>query len=546
MLPIIWLMLTSNMAVGQNVACNITDTLGPGNILKRDNNQHSSNFQILIEKQGIILFFDTRREVIRLRLDNESKTNVTRTGIFTEKNFSTGKLSLYTTNGTVTCRNSLYFKINGECDATSKRFYGLTDFCRYRNISRISGTQLENGMFLFSVHVVGKFELMEYYQVLLRNDGSLQDARQLKHTSPTALTSIRLKKGQVEVLLVAFDELVGLYDYDSILNSELMISRKIDYRSSHGWLGCEPDFCFDASIDGATAVSSDEFVLRRGNYVVDLQYQIHSETSAKFWIDSIEKISPLNDTSPVWSFITSRDDLCAIASNTTTAASCGTLFENLSLISSTLYIDAIFMLPNAVDIYVVRGDQYILYHTDQSNFTYKEHGFIHDLYSGLPDKIDGATQHKEYILFIQDNFVHWAKVVELKQNATVFKTTLVQEIFENGACDDDFYANSGPAQTLDISTFKEFKEYRMPSSITTTTVYTAAQSSTLEPKRYFFTYILFAVIVGLILLIIITICYIMKSTKSGDEVAMLSPFLDDTATNTSHASVSQASVTADA
>ncbi|KAI1305322.1 hypothetical protein HDE_01570 [Halotydeus destructor] len=516
------------------------DTSGPDNLIAY---LHSNDTITLdVDKAGQVRSFASNRNRFKLRFSSTANGSDTGLGLF--YNIS-GAIIKYSTNGSVTCHNPEYYKPNN-CAYATKQFQGLKHFSQDKNITRITGTRLSDGRFLFSVHTINQAGTADYFQVLLTKDGLLATAKKCSHRTATALASIGVRNG-AELLIVAFDELVGLYDYDSMENSELVISRKIDYRSSYDWLGCEPDFCFDASLDGATAVTSDEFVLYRGNHVVDLQYNIHSATSTKFWIDSIEKMFPLNGTYP--SFITSRDDQCAVSSNTTMAASCGTLFGNLSLISPQLYIDAIFILPNAVDTYVVRGDQYILYHTYQSNFTYKERGFIRDLYSGLPDKIDGATQHKEYILFIRDDFVHWAKVVELKQNATVFKTTLVQEFFKNGACNDNFYATSGPAQTLEISTFEEFKYYRMSSSITTTTRHTTVsttQSSTLEQARHFSIYTLFAVIIGLMLLTIIPICYIMQSSKSGDEVAILSPFTDDTRTNVSQVSVSQASVTADA
>ncbi|KAI1305337.1 hypothetical protein HDE_01559 [Halotydeus destructor] len=530
MLKLTIILISAISVSGQDKACGSADTSWPDNLI---NYGLTSQGKVLHggEKNGNLRHFVCKEDCRRLTFSATIElNNPTKVGLFIENTAGNGK---YSTNGTTTCTNPKEFKEPADCASSSKRFQGLTDFCKDRNITRTVGTQLTSGDFLFIVHTTSKTKSAENYQVLLDKNGSLKVSIKLTSRPPTALTSLGHKDGDHDVLTVAFDNIAGRYLYKSSQNAELSISRTVNYQSSRYWLSCAPDICFDGNIGGAVTRSSvDSILFYRSFYRVYLDNKI---TDSKNDLDSVDRYVFQGASSG--EILSSYGDQC---SQGTSIVSCFATFDQLAAISPTGNLDAMFSLPGTNNLYIIYGDQYGLYLEKDKNFTHSDHGPMSALFPGLPKKLDGATAKGDSVLFIYDNFVYWTKIAEIKsKKAPVYRVSLIQELFENGVCNDNYYLKSTSAQLLNISTFSEFKTYRMqfvttavptsptsPTDIMTSTESTDANASKADKKSLSITSIL---IFSLLIIAVIAAVFMWYSNKMAKPVAQKNPNVDDVA-----------------
>ncbi|KAI1278480.1 hypothetical protein HDE_14368 [Halotydeus destructor] len=284
---------------------------------------------------------------------------------------------------------------------------------------------------------------------------------------PTALTSGRNYGDETETLIVFFGNVMAYYQYDPSRNDLLTINTKIDYQSSLPWLNCEPQFCFDGRLDSISRKSQGDYPyqIRKGRYVRSL-----TEFSSGKWVkipEPHEAIDRLPDiVNRKEAFLHSHGANCYIEeANRRKPYLCVNLLFNLPLISSAGHPDAIFVIDAARLIYVVSGEKYITYRAHaqfRRRFAYVEHGLLSDLWSGLPRDIDGATRsNDERFTFTRDNFVFITDISTMKRNGTVKEVKLIQEALNLDTCDDRFYRYSKEAALLGISSFDEFKAYRL-------------------------------------------------------------------------------------
>ncbi|KAI1305323.1 hypothetical protein HDE_01571 [Halotydeus destructor] len=509
---IILIAITSCAVVAEDFTCSTSDALGPESLFSYPA-KDKDRISMVIVKNGVQRTFSSRQAEIKLRYESQASVVKARLGYFTAKT-RMRMFNVYSTNGSVTCLNDLDLNDSKDCKDEKQLFRGLTTFALDKNISRITGTQLNDGMFLFSIHTINQLKTADYYQVLVERDGGLQNFKQLARESPTALTSMDLQIGSDDVLTVAFDELIGSYRYNVINNTELILSNKMNYQLSRYWLGCKPDFCFDGTIDGATASGSGKDVLLyRGLHKVNTNYDF---TEEKAEVDSIEQLTPKDSTSPY--YLSSYDNQCTVKGTT---SPCRNIFYRLISVSKIATIDAILGSPKTGKVYLIYEDKYAVYTESALTFRYENHGTLSDIWSGLPTKISGATTVGNHVIFIQDNFVYWTDMPQNGETASVFKVSLIQEIFADGVCNDDHYSQSASSQKLNISTFQEFKRYRMQfepkRSATKTTV---AKSG---PKRKNNKYILLLILGFIALMICVLLAWLlMKKEQILDKTVMLS------------------------
>ncbi|KAI1278374.1 hypothetical protein HDE_14364 [Halotydeus destructor] len=373
---------------------------------------------------------------------------------------------LFHTNGSFICFEHPQVNIYGQkfiCNEYSQRFTSLTQFCSNRTVTRISGTQLFSGHFLFSIHT-NDLSIVEYHQLLFDENGRLINSRTSTTQLPTALISVK----DDDSVLAFFDNLVGEYKFDPKKNNLLTFNRKIDYESNKPWLACVPDVCFDGRIDSISVNHTDsrlyEMLVHRGLHEFRLE-----ESSPK-------RVKPMDslEALPVrWRemsrYIYSVDTTCIIhlpqvSLGTLNRKSCLERFPELTLISETGSHDAIFRIRETERFFVLSGSRYASYtedRIDRDKFTYVENGFLSDLWSGLPDDIDGATQiGDDEIVFTRLHFVFITSISGMKRNSGVKQIKLIQEFFKEN-CTDEYYSQSKEAAQLNISTFQEFQSYRL-------------------------------------------------------------------------------------
>ncbi|KAI1278427.1 hypothetical protein HDE_14339 [Halotydeus destructor] len=102
----------------------------------------------------------------------------------------------------------------------------------------------------------------------------------------------------------------------------------------------------------------------------------------------------------------------------------------------------------------------------------------------------------------------------MKQNGSAQEPKLVQEDLDQEKCDDQFYATSKEAALLNISSFQDFKTYKLqflPLVITTTPMTPTAPPTSMAPElpKIFLWIVIIGTIFGLVVSRII-----MKSKKS--------------------------------
>ncbi|KAI1305335.1 hypothetical protein HDE_01557 [Halotydeus destructor] len=462
--------LTLPFTLSQNHLCGSDGASGPDNAFVTSQHPSADRQKIAVEKNGTVAHhWSGRGLVVNLNPTHMVKTDEPM-GIFSGKEANT--FVLYSTSGATTCP---YLLIGDqvECDRVSARFLGLTDFAKGKNISRISGTELPSGMFLFSIHTYDQFSSMSYHQILLNQNGWMIHSRPILQESATALTSFSVKK---ETLLVFFGSIAGIYQYDSAMNTALSVSRNVNYQSSQRWLDCEPDYCFDGSIDGATEMHNQLGVeVYQGKYSIVFSKANQQTQFQKGAIDSIEKLSN--------SYLTSIGPMCDIIK---AKFICTDTFHNLSVISSEGTIGASFYLQKTSDLYLISDNQHVRYMELNNTFSYLENGLLADLWPGLPQEIDGAASIGDSVIFIVDHFVFAVKASSMRQRDSIITTSLIQEYFSSSNCTDKYYKSSDSSRKLNISTFKEFKEYRMqffPKIKLSTKLPTSLPSSTSSTSR---------------------------------------------------------------
>ncbi|KAI1305321.1 hypothetical protein HDE_01573 [Halotydeus destructor] len=553
LLRLILLAIAANIVQGQEISCDTTDSTGPDNLVKLGQKYNSAT--LAVEKNGRFRYMSADVNTMRLTLDRSVGFKKTKFGIFLENNNITGLYAIYATNGAETCR---YLKDKNHtvlCPKYSHRFQGLTDFAEDRNISRIVGTQLTHREFLFSIYATNKYQQVDNYQVLINDSGFLKQARKLSNMPATTLMRLKHSNEQYDILVVGFGEMVGQYNYSSSENTELIISRAINYRSTRPWLGCPPDICFDGRIDGATTVDSKGTIhLFRSLYQVDSNFKLSPHP---FELDSIERIIPLNSSYPQY-YLTTFVNMCTLGQNGNIKVACTRLFGNLSMFANKYTIDAIFALPKKNRVYLVFDNLYATYLENNHTFVYYDDGILIDLWPDLPQTIDGATVVGDRVLFFQDNFVYNVRISDLGQDVSTFNVSLLQEIFVNGNCDDQYYKKSASSQLLNVSTFEEFKEYRMqfetiapktekPTTIkpkTSSTLRTSSrQATSTTVKKPYLGYLL-GIVVILCFIFLIFCCCVKKTVEKVDGAPRLIGNTDIlTVTNTVQPTVSAESMT---
>ncbi|KAI1278486.1 hypothetical protein HDE_14365 [Halotydeus destructor] len=422
----------------------------------------------------------------------------------------------------------------GDCADYSQKFKGLTDYCQTLNVSGISGTQLNNGQYLFSIHSRNGNDIY-YDQLLLNQDGSLKKAKISITPLPTALSSVPKYDGKTETLIAFFGNIMAYYRYDVSKMNLLTINRKIDYQSSFPWLDCQPQLCFDGRISSISRARRTDhaYKLSKGKYV-----RFFSPANFGKWL-KMSSHYETNDRLPdiaktPMAYIHSHESDCYIENaKFANHFPCASLFLNFTLILSARHLDAIFVIDAQRLVFIVTGDKYISYREDdlaRANFTYVEHGLLSHLWSGLPSEIDGATRSTdEKITFIRENFVFSTNISTMKQNGAVQEVKLVQEAFNLDGCDDQYYKNSEEAALLGISSFKDFKAYRLkfdpritrnkPLSTSSTKMASRTRkmprTSKMTPRRTkAITKFLWMLLIGLICALVVTFIILKLRSKS--------------------------------
>ncbi|KAI1278488.1 hypothetical protein HDE_14366 [Halotydeus destructor] len=433
---------------------------------------HSNVSNLGVQEKSLITI--TKMQVVRVLQLERSFAHFVSLKVLSKRSHNQGLFSctardnqtvLCRTDSSVTCFRKDEQGPDFNCTDYSRRFKDLTDYCKPMRVTRVAGAQLSNGQYLFLIH--SHIRKNEYDQLLLNADGTFNGSKVSKTPLPTALTSLRNYNGKTETLIVFFDEIMAYYEYDPSRNNLLTINTKIDYESSLPWLNCEPQFCFDGRLDSISRKSQGDypFQIRKGRYVRFL-----SEFSSGKWVkipsphEAIDRLPDIVNRKEA--FLHSHGANCYIEeANRPRSYLCVNLLFNLPLISSAGHPDAIFVIDATRLIYIVSGEKYITYRADahlRYKFEYIEHGWLSDLWSGLPRDIDGATRSNyERFTFTRDNFVFTTDASTMKRNGTVEEVKLIQEAFKLDKCDDQYYNNSKEATLLGISSFEEFKTYRL-------------------------------------------------------------------------------------
>ncbi|KAI1278425.1 hypothetical protein HDE_14334 [Halotydeus destructor] len=429
----------------------------------------------------------------------------------------------YRTDGYSTCLELAGLGKPSNCTDVSTHFQGLTDYCIGKMIDRISGTQLSSGRYLFLLHSVN-YGSIEYHQVLLHDNGSLSHARTSSAPLPTAFASVMNYGRNTERIIAFHGDIMGYYDYDESRNNPLSISRKIDYQSSSPWLGCIFEICFDGRIDSITRTDDvDAYRIYRGRFNRRFHGPSYRGWSAHdyFFHQAVDRLPDISNSSTA--YLGSRLPKCIIQTSTGTGQDfiCSKKLANLTLISSAGVLDAIFVLNETRLIYIISNDKFITYRADslnRSDFTYIEHGFLSDLWYGLPSEIDGATRSLDntQIILTRENFIFYASLTSMKQNGRAQEPKLIQEALDQEKCDDQFYATSKEAALLNISSFQDFKTYKLqflPLVITTTSMTPTAP----ELPKIFLWIVIIGIIFALVVSLIILKCKSKKSTNRSNE-----------------------------
>ncbi|KAI1282148.1 hypothetical protein HDE_13105 [Halotydeus destructor] len=253
---------------------------------------------------------------------------------------------------------------------------------------------------------------------------------------PTELT--RTKDNDV---IAFFGPLVGLYEHSKqpILPIYLQKTRK--YWLSRAWLGCEPDLCFDSSID---AVSNDGQYLElyKAKHIVKVNMAtkaVSITTPAKgYFVDAA---------------IRDKDDLYLFINNKAYKLEKSGSISQVRYFSKNGNTQAGFMINKTYwnTFYLIyKGDVTILDHSLRSDP-------IKDLWPDLPEKtVDGATAFKGFIYFFFGDYYYRTSSLVNKTNP-VNGPFLTQ--FDLLDCKNDYYKNSVAAQALGIVDKVAFKFY---------------------------------------------------------------------------------------
>ncbi|KAI1305191.1 hypothetical protein HDE_01569 [Halotydeus destructor] len=490
--------------------CTNGDNLGPDNLIAY---LHSNETITLdVDKAGQVRSFASNKSRFKLRFSSTAKGSDPGLGLFYK---ISGTIIKYSTNGSVTCHNPKYYKPSN-CAYATKQFQGLKYFSQDKNITRITGTRLSDGRFLFSVHTINQAGTADYFQVLLRKDGLLASAKKCSRRTATALASIGVRNG-AELLIVAFDELIGIQEYNRSADTELAVSRTINYQTSRALLGCEVDYCFDGAVDGATGGLTEEDIVFYRSFSRVSASNKRSQGSVE--VDSIEKF--VSQSLPTnFYHISSLGNKCTLEGLHT--YECDLMFKQLHLISPQGTIDAIFALQNTSQLFLLSGDKYMQFHESGLVFTFEKYGRLSDHWLGLPPSVDGATVTGDQVIFILDNFVYRSTIFNGDQFRPVLKVSLIQDLFSVGYCTHGQYKKSPSAQKLNISTIEQFRKYRMqfepvsrgfskPSTTTSTTT-----SKSLKHRIILYIILLLLCLIALMVCTII-LWFVAKSFQSVDE-----------------------------
>ncbi|KAI1278487.1 hypothetical protein HDE_14367 [Halotydeus destructor] len=472
----------------------------------------------------------------------------------------------FKTVGASTCQLHDALSVSSTCSHFTFAFQGLTDYSNTIKVTRVAGTQLNSGKYLFMLHS-DNGNSTEYHQLLLREDGMLSDSKISSAPLPTALTSFTEHGGKSEKMMAFHEEIMGYYEYDESKNNLLALNRNIDYQSGGPWLYCYFEMCFDGRIDSMTNSFYGEIYKMTKNHF-SYAFNGRSELNWRCTDYPEEAMERLPFKTIYRDYIISYGDQCRrqyedLNMDCFKRMACATLFPKFHHISNIVHPDAFFAIDESKLLYVISKDKYIVYEeTYRLGFTYIEHGLMSDLWPGLPSEIDGATRSlgNSEMLFSRDNFIYSVALSDMKQNKSLPDIKLIQEVLVQGVCDDDFYKYSPGAALLNISTFEEFKAYRyqfhpfattsLPETTSTpqtsqtaaTVQSTATTSPTASKKRtpptaslptlWLWTLIL-GIIVALIVSIIIWKCKSKQSKKMNGSNEALFPTGVSTSVQTS-------------
>ncbi|KAI1282150.1 hypothetical protein HDE_13107 [Halotydeus destructor] len=291
--------------------------------------------------------------------------------------------------------------------------------------------------------------LMQLYnkQILVR-ENHIEFTAELpnnKSLHPTELT--RTKDNDI---IAFFGPLVGLYEHSNpILPIVLQKTKK--YWLSQAWLGCEPDLCFDGSIDAASN-HGQYLELYKGKHIVKVTMAtkaVSITTPDKgYFVDAA-----IRDEDDLYLFINKK----------------AYTVEKDGSISEAIFLS---QKGNTEAGFSVNRKFYLICQQEVTVFEYSLDLFpIEAFWPDLPERtIDGATAFNGSVyLFFGDYYYRTSS--QLNVTNPIYGPFLTQ--FDLLDCKNDYYKNSVAVRALDIfnkdaflSYISQFKPKRKPSTTT--------------------------------------------------------------------------------
>ncbi|KAI1290726.1 hypothetical protein HDE_07856 [Halotydeus destructor] len=417
------------MALGHTRAnCNVATT--PTGITA-----HSDEFRLytLYDTSIIVKPFNTIPKLIHKIQGSENFNNFTSV-VYDGKD-------VYYLHGQGAC----YLNESLGLNCSQNPFKVMIDYTKY-GLTPLAATQFRDGPFFFSLGPLASSSAQNIAQITYDKETNLVTRRKLdssynKNNTPSAIQWLR-SEGNLDILLVFFQDIVGIHKVN-LLDFQypvLIDAENINYRSSGDWLGCEPVFCFDASVDGATRGTNGTLNLHHGAYIWSIDGK--KVSTFKFLLSNLD--AALHHKGVAYYF---KDGGIARTGIGFGLEPLSKYFRNRKQpVEAAFYYNELTWL--------ISNGTYVAYQFSNSIFT-EYSGANYSIFQGLPRTIDGAAVYKGMVHFFSDNFYYVRNDKGHKDD-----TLLTQGLVKSG-CNSKYYQQSNQAKLLGIRSKKQFQTYRL-------------------------------------------------------------------------------------
>ncbi|KAI1290725.1 hypothetical protein HDE_07857 [Halotydeus destructor] len=317
---------------------------------------------------------------------------------------------------------------------------------RYKDpsLTPLAATQFRDGPFFLSLGMMSSDRnIMQITTNKKRNPVSTLSpgSSYNKNNTPSAIQWLH-SEGDLDILLVFFQDIVGIHEVDLLnFNQPIVINAtNVNYRSSSDWLGCEPEFCFDATVDGASDGIAGTLRLYHGEYIWTIDGERVSVIRGLFHnLDAV-----FYHNGQTYHF---KDGDIVTTGDIFTPHPISKYFKNRDQ-----PVEAAFHYNNLT--WLINDGTYVAYQFSNSIFT-EYSGANYSMFQSLPLAIDGAAVYEGRVHFFSDNFHYLRSDNEHSGDA------MLTQKFAKSDCNSRYYQQSNQAKLLGIRNKQQFRAYRL-------------------------------------------------------------------------------------